>query len=100
MNFTAALRNLVREAGGELGTGPDSPKTISPLTLDRPTKYQPPVQTDGLDPAAPGGPAPMNSGEGPYGQPVATDPELDAPIHPGSPVPYTPGPDVDTTVLN
>lgn len=100
MNFTAALANLRREAeADELGLGGQEPHTVSPHTLNRPTRHQPPVQTDGQDPAAAAGPAPFNSGDGPYGQPVVSDPLLDAPIRPGAPIPYTPGPDVDATVL-
>jgi hypothetical protein len=100
MDFAAALANLQREAAGdELGLGPDSPRPISPHTLNRPVQHQPPVQTDGLDPAALGGPAPFNSGQGPYGQPVVSDPLLEDPIRPGAPMPFAPGPDVDATVL-
>jgi hypothetical protein len=101
VNFTAALRNLQREAAGEdLGIGPEEPRPISPHILDRPVQHQPPVETDGLDPAALGGPAPYNSGQGPYGNPVVSDPELDRSINPGTPVPYMPGPDQDATILS
>jgi hypothetical protein len=70
-----------------------------PWPTRRPVISQPPPQTDGLDPAAPGGPAPYNSAQGPYGVPVTEDPMLDRPIHPGQPVPHQQGPDVDTTTL-
>jgi hypothetical protein len=102
VNFTAALAKLQREAGYDdaLGIGPQQPTPISPHTLNRPVKHQPPVQTDGLDPAAESGPSPFNSGQGPYGRPVVTDPLVDQPIRPGAPVPYLPGPDLDTTTLN
>jgi hypothetical protein len=101
VNFQAALRNLQREAtGDELGLGPDEPTSTSPHTLNRPQNHQPPVQTDGLDPAAVGGPAPFNSGDGPYGEPVVSDPLLDRPIRPGGPVPYQAPLDVDATTLN
>jgi hypothetical protein len=100
MDFAAALANLQREAAGdELGLGPDEPRPISPHVLNRPVQHQPPVQTDGLDPAALGGPAPFNSGAGPYGQPVVSDPLLEDPIRPGAPTPYQPGPDVDANTL-
>ena len=101
MNFSAALRNLQREAvGDELGIGPDEPTRTSPHTLNRPQEHQPPVQTDGLDPAASGGPSPFNSGDGPFGQPVASDPLLDQPIRPGNPIPHQQPLDVDAITLN
>ena len=101
MNFQAALRNLQREAtGDELGLGSHGPVHTSPHTLNRPQEHQPPVETDGLDPAAGGGPAPMNSGDGPYGQPVASDPLLDQPIYPGNPIPHQEPLDVDAVTLS
>jgi hypothetical protein len=69
---------------------------------DRPTKHQPDIQTDGLDPAAVGGPSPLN-GTGPLGDKATSDPLLPVPqkdmggpmpaINPGGPI------DVDTTTL-
>lgn len=72
----------------------------SPNIEGRPTIAQPDVRTDGLDPAAVGGPAPMNSGQGPYGASVADDPMLSNPIQPGAPIPHVQGPDQDTTTLH
>lgn len=85
---------------GEMGGMFDNPTSVSPLTLDRPQVTSPPPQTDGMDPASPGGPAPMNSALGPYATPVASDPLLEAPIRPGNPVPHVPGSDVDALILN
>jgi hypothetical protein len=68
--------------------------------IDRPVITQPDVATDSLDPAAVAGPAPMNSGQGPYGDPVADDPLLSSPIQPGAPIPHLNGPDQDTSVLH
>lgn len=85
------------DSGGDLG---GDAHHEDPGASNRPTVAQPDVQTDGLDPAAIGGPAPMNSGQGPYGSPVATDPLLQAPINPGAPIPHMQGPDMDTTVLH
>lgn len=88
---------MTAELGDDLGLSGHS-EPVTPQ--NRPVVYQPDVDTDGLDPAAVGGPAPMNSGQGPYGAPVASDPLLQAPIQPGAPVPFTPGPDLDTTTLH
>lgn len=59
--------------------------------------------TDGLDPAAPGGPAPYN-GADPFGQPATSNPEwLDPSQHEdrrGHNVPYTPGPTQNITTLH
>jgi len=67
---------------------------------DRPVKHQPAVQTDGLDPAALGGPSPLN-GTGPIGEKVVSDPLTPVPQKDmGGPMPHIDGPiDVDTTVL-
>lgn len=92
MNFAAALKRLTADLD------PDRATEV-PWPTNRPTQHQAPVRTDGMDPAAVSGPAPMNGGAGPYGTPVVSDPLLEAPIHPGSPVPYHRGPDVDTTTL-
>lgn len=92
MNFREAAKRL------EADLNPDRQVEV-PWPTNRPTVHQPLPTTDGLDPAAPGGPAPMNSGAGPYGAPVASDPLLETPIVPGSPVPHVKGPDLDTTTL-
>jgi hypothetical protein len=66
---------------------------------DRPTKSQPKIQTDGLDPAALGGPPPLN-GAGPLGEKVVSDPLVPVPQKDmGGPMPHIDGPDVDTTTL-
>jgi hypothetical protein len=96
--FAAAAKayQAAFDQGGDLGTGPH---TEVPWPTARPTVPPIQVDTDGLDPAAPGGPSPMNSGQGPYGTPVASDPLLQAPIQPGAPIPHVEGPDLDTTTL-
>lgn len=95
MNFREALRQ--REAAEDL-TEPTR-HTEVPWPTNRPVIHQPLPGTDGLDPAAPGGPAPMNSGTGPHGAPVASDPMLETPIEPGMPIPHVTGPDLSTTTL-
>jgi hypothetical protein len=92
VNFAAALKRL------EADLDPDAAHDV-PWPTHRPTVHQPLPQTDGLDPAAPGGPSPLNSGQGPYGEPVASDPLMAAPMRPGSPIPHVQGPDEDTTTL-
>lgn len=93
MDFRAALQKLESD-----GVDPDRQVEV-PWPTNRPTVHQPLPQTDGLDPAAPGGPAPMNSGGGPYGTPVVSDPLLEQPIMPGAPIPHIKGPDLSTTTL-
>lgn len=92
MNFQAALRQLRADLD------PDRATEV-PWPTNRPTVFQPLPDTDGLDPAAPGGASPFNSGMGPYGTPVASDPLLDTPIQRGMPIPHVQGPDLDTTTL-
>lgn len=101
MNFSAALAKLRAEAAAdELGLGGGHPTRVSPHTLNRPVDHQPATLTDGLDPAAPGGPSPFNSGVGPYGTPVVSDPLVEAEIRPGSAIPHQQGPDVDAITLS
>lgn len=64
---------------------------------------QAPPQTDDLDPAAPGGPAPYNAAD-PYSQPVVSDqewlnPQQQKPQH-NTPMPHVDGPDEDVTTLH
>lgn len=94
MNFREASRRLEADLSNtELGMTNDFP-------IDRPVVHQPDTVTDGLDPAAPGGPSPLNSGVGPYGEKVVTDPLVPVPEYDkGGPMPHIKGPDVDTTTL-
>lgn len=98
MNFAKAAARYegAFDSGGDLG--PDNRHEV-PWPVNRPTVHQPDVNTDSLDPAAGSGPAPMNSGQGPYGAPVVSDLLLESPINPGAPIPHTQGPDMDTTTL-
>lgn len=101
MNFAkaAAFYREAIDGGGDLSGGGGAQHEV-PWPVNRPTVHQPDVQTDSLDPAAIGGPSPMNSGQGPYGTSVTTDQLLQAPIQPGAPIPHVTGPDVDTTTLH
>jgi hypothetical protein len=93
MNFREATRRLEADLTSDLSMTTDWP-------TDRPTKHQPDVKTDGLDPASLGGPNPLNSGVGPFGQKVVTDPLVSVPVSDmGGTMPHIEGPDVDTTVL-
>lgn len=100
MGFAFAKAAKIIEADLDTGVGGVDRGTTVPWPTNRPTVNQPDVQTDSLDPASVGGPAPMNSGQGPYGDPVATDQLLQDPIRPGSPIPHVLGPDEDTTTLH
>jgi hypothetical protein len=94
VNFRLAAKQVEADLGyGDLSMNSGWP-------TDRPVKHQPPVQTDGLDPAALGGPSPLN-GVGPIGEKVVTDPLLPVPQKDmGGAMPHTDGPiDVDTTTL-
>lgn len=94
MNFREASRRLADLGSSELTN------ITSDWPISRPTHAQPPPKTDGLDPAALGGPSPLNSGAGPYGEKVVSDPLVPVPYHDkGGPIPHTVGPDVDETVL-
>jgi hypothetical protein len=95
MNFRFASKLLERQAdlSGDLDMNTDWP-------TNRPTVHQPPVQTDGMDPAALGGPSPLN-GAAPLSEKVTTDPLLPVPQKDmGGAMPHIDGPiDVDTTTL-
>lgn len=92
MNFRAAAKKV--EADLTSDTGMDSG-----WPTDRPTHSQPPPATDGLDPAALGGPSPLNA-FGPLGDKVVSDPLIPTShVVPGQPIPHKVGPDVDQTVL-
>lgn len=101
MNYRAAAQKL---AGGLSSDMSMDPANSTGNDVDSPASsrtVQPDPSTDGMDPATPGGPAPMNGAE-PFGDPVATDPEL---LPPGTerssgPVPYQPGPNLDTTTIH
>lgn len=84
--------------------------SLDPQAGDPQNEYQTPrdlasePDTDGQDPATPGGPSPYNAAE-PAGQPVVSDPERTSPGEPKkqpyADMPYTgPGPAVDTTTLH
>jgi hypothetical protein len=92
VNFRLAVKRI------EADLDPDRATSV-PWPTNRPVVHQPLPSTDGLDPAAPGGPSPFNSGAGPYGEPVATDPLRDTPIAQGMPIPHKLGPDLDQTTL-
>lgn len=93
MNFREASRKLSDLSNTELGMTSDWP-------IDRPVNQQPDTKTDSLDPAAPGGPSPLNSGVGPVGQKVVSDPLVPVPERDkGGKMPHILGPDVDTTTL-
>ena len=72
----------------------------SDFPIDRPVNSNPPLKTDGQDPATPGGAAPYNSGVGPEGGKVVSDPLTPVPEYDkGGAIPHVEGPDVDTNVL-
>jgi hypothetical protein len=100
MDFRAAHRKIADGLSSDMAM--DSSMEDASLPATRQT-FQPPPATDGLDPAASGGAAPMNAVE-PFGKPVVSDPLLPGPAGHESdrgPVPYTgPGPDVDVTTLH
>jgi len=95
MNFREASKRLEADLGSAELTG-----ISSDWPIDRPVYHNPPLQTDGLDPAALGGPPPLNSGVGPYGEKVVSDPLVPVPTRDmGGEMPHVKGPDVDTTTL-
>lgn len=63
---------------------------------------QPDPRDDNQDPATPGGPAPYNGAE-PFSEPVASDQMWEDPRQPagkGAPMPFTPGPNLDTETIH
>jgi hypothetical protein len=100
--------SLVRTADGFSsadveGMGLD-PQSQDPAGYQTPRDLGTQPETDGQDPATPGGPAPYNGAE-PTGKPVTTDPMWQSPDEPPkppySPTPYLgPGPNVDVTTLH
>jgi hypothetical protein len=100
--------SLVRTADGFSsadveGMGLD-PQSQDPAGYQTPRDLGIQPETDGQDPATPGGPAPYNGAE-PTGKPVTTDPMWKSPDEPPkppySPTPYLgPGPNVDVTTLH
>lgn len=110
MDFRAAAENLAlqRQAvdrysdpAASPGRTPDADLSsdIDPRDVDA----APSVESDGRNPASPGGPAPYNGAE-PFGEPVTSDPEWLDPQGPKprryQPMPYVPGPDEDVTTLH
>lgn len=100
--------SLVRTADGFSsadveGMGLD-PQSQDPAGYQTPRDLGIQPDTDGQDPATPGGPAPYNGAE-PTGKPVTTDPMWMSPDEPPkppySPTPYLgPGPNVDVNTLH
>lgn len=92
MNFRAAAKRVEADLYSDVGMDSSWPS-------DRPTHSQPPPSTDGLDPAALGGPSPLNA-FGPLGEKVVSDPLVPTShVVPGQPIPHKPSIDVDQTVL-
>ena len=92
MNFRLAAKRLTADITSDYGMDSGWPS-------DRPTHSQPPPASDGLDPAALGGPSPLND-FGPLGEKVVSDPLVPTShVVPGQPIPHKVGPDVDQTVL-
>lgn len=101
--------SLIRTADG-FSSADSQSMSLDPQASEPGNEYQTPrdlvstPDTDGQDPASPGGPAPYNGAE-PAGAPVTSDPELKAPGEPKkqpyADMPYVgPGPAVDTTTLH
>lgn len=101
MNFRAAIRTL---AVGEISE--DQSMDASQMGGDYPgerSDWQPGIDTDGQDPASPGGPSPFNAGEPERGEPVATDPLWHDPEEPsvqGTDMPHIKGPNLNAQTLH
>lgn len=100
MNFLGAAQRLATDLSSDMSMDPTMEDAAMP---GKRTWSQPEPQTDDMDPATPGGPAPYN-GVAPFSHPVVTDPEwLDPQGKPPgryTPMPHIPGPDVDVTTLH
>jgi hypothetical protein len=100
MDFRTAARHIALSIDGDdMALGTMSPQ----LDFNPWQRGSAPPSTDGLDPAAGGGPAPYNGAE-PFSEPVTSDPEwLDPSQHAdqrGHTVPYQPGPTENITTLH
>lgn len=102
MDFRAAARHFASEFDmADKTTDSLSPTVPAAQDHDRITS-EPDPETDGQDPATPGGPSPYN-GAAPFSEPVVTDPLWRDPTQPRNPrdkMPFTPGPDVDVSTLH
>jgi hypothetical protein len=99
VNFRAAAQKIAGELSSDMAMDPTSMATQDSGDL---RANQPDPTSDDSDPATPGGAA-MYNGALPFGEPVASDPEWRDPQdgpRSGGPVPYTPGPGVDTTTIH
>lgn len=100
MDFLAAAAHYASDVSSDGSMDATMEDAAMPGTR---TWSQPEPDTDGQDPATPGGPAPYNGVE-PFSQPVVSDPEWLDPQQPTpprySPMPHIPGPDVDVTTLH
>lgn len=99
MDFRAAARHLAEGLSSDMAMDP----TAQDLDVPEQRRNQPDPTSDDQDPATPGGAAMYNGAE-PFSAPVATDPEWvdpeDRQDRKHSPVPFTPGPDLDTTTIH
>lgn len=100
MDFRRAAAKIAADLSGDLSMDP----TMQDADLrGSRTEFQPDPETDGMDPATPGGPAPYNGAE-PFSEPVVSDPMwLDPQGERPSrqdPLPHFRGPDVNVTTLH
>ncbi|HEY0645648.1 MAG TPA: hypothetical protein VGD39_19690 [Nocardioides sp.] len=99
MDFRAAARHLAVDVDKDMdamSTMPDDGNDLRPGDAG----HDP--STDGMDPAAPGGPAPYNGAE-PFGEPVTENPEWLDPSDPdrgSKAMPFAPGPHMNMTTLH
>lgn len=102
MNFLAAAQRLAADLSSDMSMDTANMGEDSAMLTTR-TWGQPEPDTDDLDPAAPGGPAPYN-GVPPFGKPVTTDQEWLDPQGPQprryQPMPHMKGPDEDVSTLH
>jgi hypothetical protein len=101
VRFWAAAQKLAGGLSGDFSMDPTS-MAADPQHPGEPGTVQSDPKTDDTDPATPGGPSMYNGAE-PFSEPVASDPEWRDPQQgprSGGPVPYRPGPGVDTTTIH
>lgn len=100
MDFRAAYEKIAGELSSDLSMDPTMQDAALP---GRRQDFQPDVESDGMDPASPGGPAPYNGAE-PFSEPVTSNEEWLDPQGPKpkryEPMPHTQGPDEDVTTLH
>lgn len=103
MNFRAAVRKRADGASMSENDSMDPTNMGGEPWPGDSSDHQPGVETDGQDPATPGGPSPYNAADPGAGEQVASDPlykDPDQPTAQGSDMPHASGPNLEAPTLH